>query len=123
MQSVDEEDQKVYADKAYDRNPIRKELRKHKIKPRLMHRIYTSDSELKKSRKTALNKAYGKIRNSVEKAFGTEKRSYGIRQARHLGFAKNQLHMEFVAIYYNLKRALRIMKVLNSQKLRQESHV
>lgn len=120
---VDEDDQKVYADKAYDSHLIRKELRKHKIKPRLMHRIYKSDSELKKFRKTTINKAYGKIRSSVEKFFGTAKRSYGIRQARYLGLAKNQLHMEFVAICYNLKRALTIMKELTLRERLWESHV
>lgn len=120
---VDKDDEKVYADKAYDSNPIRKELRKHKIKPRLMHRIYSLDSELRKSRKTALNKAYGKIRGTVEKFFGTAKQAYGIRQARYLGLAKNQLHLEFIAICYNLKRALTIMKDLNLREVLQESHV
>ena len=71
-----------------------------------MHRVYKSDMEQTKARKVALNKAYGKVRCSVEKFFGTAKRSYGMRQARYLGIAKNQLHVELIAICYNLKRAL-----------------
>jgi IS5 family transposase len=112
---VDRDDQEVYADKAYDSELIRKELRKHKIKPRLMYRIFKSDTEQTKQRKTALNKSYGKKRGSVEKFFGTAKQSYGIRQARYLGIAKNQLHIQLVAICYNIKRAVNIMKTLNIQ--------
>lgn len=107
---LDEEDQEVYADKAYDSDELRKGIRKHRIKDRLMHRIYKKDTEQKKARMLSLNKTYGKIRGSVEKFFGTAKRSYGMRQARYLGLAKNQLHVEFIAICYNLKRALNISK-------------
>ena len=107
---LDEEDQEVYADKAYDNNSIRETLRKNKIKAHVMHRVYKSNTEQMKARKLALNKAYGKIRCSVEKFFGTAKRSYGMRQARYLGVTKNQLHVELIAICYNLKRALNISK-------------
>ncbi|MBP6985161.1 MAG: transposase [Alphaproteobacteria bacterium] len=35
--------------------------------------------------------------------------TYGARQARYLGIAKNQLHMEMVAISYNLKRMVKLL--------------
>lgn len=112
---LDEGDKKVYADKAYDNDAMRKNLRESKIKPRLMHRTYSSDRKETKERKAALNKAYGKIRCSVEKFFGTIKRSYGARQARYLGIEKNQVNMDIMAICYNLRRAVTIAKALKLQ--------
>ena len=109
---LDEKDKNAYADKAYDNDQIRETLRDNKIKPRLMHKTYAKDSKTTKERKAALNKGYGKIRCAVEKFFGTIKRSYGARQARYLGIAKNQLHMDMMAIAYNLKRAVNIAEAL-----------
>ncbi len=109
---LDTRDKKAYADKAYDNDEIRRTLRDNKIKPRLMHRTYAKDSPTTKNRKAILNKGYGRIRCAVEKFFGTIKRSYGARQARYLGIAKNQLHMDMMAIAYNLKRAVNITKAL-----------
>ena len=105
---LDEKDEKAYADKAYDNDEIRATLRHNKIKPRLMHRAYASDSAKRKERKASLNKGYGKIRCGVEKYFGTLKRTYGARQARYLTIAKNQLHMDMMAIVYNLRRVINI---------------
>jgi IS5 family transposase len=112
------EDQAGYLDKAYDNDVIRVNLRHHKIKPRIQRRIYARDSELRKKRISILNKAYGKIRCGVEKYFGTIKRSYGVRQARYLGIAKNQLHMEMVAISYNLKRMVKLLETDKKMNLR-----
>ena len=107
---LEKEDQAGYMDKAYDSKSIRKNLREHNIRPRIQRRTYAKDSELRKSRIGRLNKAYGKIRCGVEKYFGTIKRSCGARQARYLGLAKNQLHMEMVAVAYNLKRMVNLLK-------------
>lgn len=115
LECLDEDDEKVYVDKAYDKEEDRKTLRKHKIKPCLMRRTYRSDSEEQKVRKANLNKAIGKIRGAVEKFFGTTKRSYGMRQARYLGTLKNELWVRLMAVVYNMVRAVNIAKNLNLQ--------
>ena len=115
LECLDEDDEEVYADKAYDKEGDRKTLRKNQIKPRLMRRTYQSDTDLRKVRKANLNKAIGKIRGAVEKFFGTTKRSYGMRQARYLGTIKNELHIRLMAVVYNLVRAVNITKGLNLQ--------
>lgn len=115
LECLDEDDEQIYADKAYDKEEDRKTLRKHNIKPRLMRRTYQSDSDTKKARKANLNKAIGKIRGAVEKFFGTTKRSYGMRQARYLGALKNELHIRMMAVVYNMVRAVNITKNLNLQ--------
>lgn len=107
---LDQDDQASYKDKAYDSDDIRKECRAKKIKPRIIRRIYASDSPLRKARKNALNKAYSRVRCGVEKFFGTAKRSYGMGRVKYLGIVKNQLHLEMVAVSYNLKRALKILE-------------
>ena len=93
----------VYADKAYDNKAFRQNLRVHGIKPRLMHRLYKGDPA--QTRKTALNKAYSRVRCSVEKIFGTFKRTYQAGRARYRGFDKNSTWLKLMAIAYNLKRA------------------
>ena len=115
FECVDGEEEAVYGDKAYDDESKRKILRKSGIKPRLMRRIYQSDSETTKARKTSLNKAMGKVRAAVEKFFGTCKRSYGMRQARYLGIIKNEFHVGMMAAVYNLIRAVNITKDLKLQ--------
>jgi len=115
LECLDQDDEHVYADKAYDKEEDRKILRRRKIKPRLMRRTYTSDSDTKKARKSNLNKAIGRIRGAVEKFFGTSKRSYGMRQARYLGILKNEFHIRMMAVVYNMVRAVNITKCLNLQ--------
>lgn len=98
----------VYADKAYDNKAFRQNLRVHGIKPRLMHRLYKGDPA--QARKIALNKAYSRVRCSVEKIFGTFKRSYQAGRARYRGFDKNSTWLKLMAIAYNLKRAITLFE-------------
>ena len=106
---LDEDDKQVYADKAYDNEETRTNLRQHRIKPRIMRRTYAKQTDLRKKRIAGLNKGYGKIRCGVEKFFGTTKRSFGAGKARYLGIAKNQLHMEMRAACYNIKRVVKML--------------
>jgi len=115
---LDEDDNKVYADKAYDKEETRTNLRQHRIMPRIMRRTYASQSDLRKKRIVALNKGYGKVRCGVEKFFGTIKRSFGAGTARYLGIAKNQLHMEMRAACYNLKRVVKMLEDNKKMQLR-----
>ena len=115
FECLDEGDEKAYGDKTYDDEHRRKVLRENKIKPRLMRRVYKSDSETTQRRKKALNKTIGKIRALIEKFLGTAKRSYGMRQARYIGILRNELHIRLMAVCYNLKRALTLTRALNLQ--------
>lgn len=98
----------VYADKAYDNKAFRRNLRTHGIKPRLMYRPYKGDRA--QDHKTALNKSYSRVRCSVEKIFGTFKRTYLAGRARYRGFEKNSTWLKLMAIAYNLKRATTIFE-------------
>ena len=107
-ESVSGDEASVYADKAYDSDAFREELKKHTITPHLMHRLRESDplKEIKKD----MNKAISKTRSQVEKIFGTFKRTYGFRRARYIGLEKNQVWLHVLAIAYNLKKVLTLTK-------------
>lgn len=114
---LDQDDKASYKDKAYDSEEIRKECRAHKIKPRIIRRVYASDSSLRKERKTTLNRAYSKVRCGIEKFFGTAKRSYGADRARYLGIEKNQLYVEILSICYNFKRTVKLLTEIQKVSL------
>ena len=46
---------------------------------------------------------------SIEKIFGTWKRSYGLRRMRWKGLAKAALQVRLTAIAYNMKRTANIL--------------
>ena len=98
----------VYADRAYESKKRRARLKGLGIKDRIMHRSNKHQKELPhwQSRRNAL---IDPIRKSVEKVFGTLKRSYGYGQARYRGLARNGLEMWFKLMAYNLRRAERIV--------------
>ena len=104
FESISGDEAAAYADKAYDSRALRKELKNHGIKPRLMYRLRDSDphKELKKQ----TNKGISKTRSHVEKIFGTLKRTYGFWRARYRGLEKNQTWLHILSIAYNLKRSL-----------------
>ena len=102
--SVSGDEEAVYADKAYDSEELRAELKRNQIKPRLMYRLRMSDPYLNLKKQT--NKGISKIRSQVEKIFGTFKRTYGFRRVWYRGLEKNQVWLHILSIGYNLKRAL-----------------
>jgi IS5 family transposase len=51
-----------------------------------------------------------RVRARIEKAFGTCKRSYGLRRMRWLGLAKAGLQVRLTAIAFNLRRSWRLLK-------------
>jgi transposase, IS5 family len=55
---------------------------------------------------TAFNKAVAPIRAGVERLFATMKRTYGYRQVRYLGLARNDAQLQLLCTTINLRRAL-----------------
>ena len=52
-----------------------------------------------------VNKAISRVRCSVERAFGSMKKHYGLARARYLGLAKMNMQLTLSAMAFNLKKA------------------
>jgi IS5 family transposase len=94
----------VYADKAYDSEARRADLRACGIKPQIMYKAKCNKPL--KPWQVWFNKAVAPIRAGVERLFGTMKRSYGHRQVRYLGLARNDVQLQALCAAINLRRAL-----------------
>ena len=105
---VSGDEEGVYADKAYESKERRERLRSRGIKDRIMHRSHKHQERLPhwQQRRNAL---IPRVRAAVEKVFGTLKRSYGYRQVRYRGLARNTTELFFKCMAYNLRRADRLM--------------
>ena len=110
------EEEAVYADKAYDAQKIRQQLKEYGIKDRIL-RKKPKGKEMSRRQKL-LNKMYSKIRCGVERVFAHWKVQHGYTQARYRGCDKNQLHLDLLCVAYNLKRAASIIR----KKGKQESY-
>ena len=102
------EEEAVYADKAYDSQKIRQQLKEYGIKDRIL-RKKPKGKEMS-VRQKLLNKMYSKIRGGVERVFAHWKVQHGYAQARYRGWDKNQLHLDLLCVAYNLKRAASIIR-------------
>ncbi|HEX3181948.1 MAG TPA: transposase, partial [Beijerinckiaceae bacterium] len=51
------------------------------------------------------NRLIGRIRGGVERTFVVLKRVYGLDRMRYRGLAANRLHVDLIAIAFNLHRA------------------
>lgn len=104
---LDETTTKVYADKAYPSKARRQRLKDHGIKDGILHKKQKGqplDPHLK-----ALNKINSRIRSTVERTFAHLKDIFGYRVTRYKGWDKNQVHLDLLAIAYNLKRSTRLI--------------
>ena len=104
---LDGTETKVYADKAYPSKRRRKLLKDHGIKDGILHKKSKHkalDPLLKK-----LNWFNGRIRANVERTFAHLKGIFGYRTARYKGWNKNQVHLDLLAISYNLKRSTKLI--------------
>jgi IS5 family transposase len=100
---VQGDEQAVYADKAYDSDARRADLKARGIKPRIMHKARRNRPL--KSWQLWMNKAIAPIRAGVERLFGTMKRTYGYRRVRYLGLARNDAQLQLLCAAINLRRA------------------
>ena len=107
-QLVSGDESSVYADRAYESKRRRERLLGMGIKDRIMHRANRWRRELPRWQ-SRRNELIDPIRRSVEKVFGTLKRSYGYGRARYRGLERNGLEMWFKLMAYNLRRAERIV--------------
>ena len=94
----------VYADKAYDSEARREELKANKIWPCIHHKA-RRNAPLTAEQERA-NKHYTKIRAAVERPFAWWKAHFNFRRCRYVGLAKNITHVYLLAFAYNLKRSL-----------------
>ena len=94
----------VYADKAYDSEARREELKANKIWPCIHHKA-RRNAPLTAEQERA-NKRYTKIRAAVERPFAWWKAHFNFRRCRYVGLAKNITHVYLLAFAYNLKRSL-----------------
>jgi transposase, IS5 family len=101
---VQGDEQAVYADKAYDSEQRRADLRARSIEPRIMHKARRNRPL--KPWQTWFNKAVAPVRAGVERVFGTMKRVYGYRRVRYLGLARNDVQLQAMCAAINLRRAL-----------------
>jgi IS5 family transposase len=94
----------VYADKAYEKHSRRAALKARGIKDRIQHRRSRMQRELPYWQGVR-NKLIGRIRSAVERTFSVLKGRYRLARLRYRGLAANALHIDLMAIAYNLDRA------------------
>ena len=94
----------VYADKAYEKKERRAALRAAGIKDRIQHRRHKYLPVLPRWQ-SLRNLLIGRVRGAVERVFSQFKGIYGMRRMRYRRLAANALHLDLVAIAYNLRRA------------------
>ena len=93
----------VYGDRAYESNRRRIWLKTQGINDRIMHRSHKHQRELPYWQKRR-NELIDPVRRTVEKVFGTLKRSYGYSRVRYRGLERNEVEMWFKLMAYNLRR-------------------
>ena len=96
----------VYADKAYEKRSRRAALKARGIKDRIQHRRSRTRKVLPHWQGVR-NKLIGRIRSAVERTFSVLKGRYRLTRLRYRGLLANALHVDLVAIAYNLDRAAR----------------
>ncbi len=92
----------AFADKAYDSWENEKILEKKGISNGILFKA-SWNRALTESQKYC-NRILSKLRCSVERIFGTLKRSYRYSRARYLGLKKNRLQLTMMCMAYNLRR-------------------
>jgi IS5 family transposase len=92
-----------YGDKAYDSAALRKALNDKKIDDKIAYKAKrgTPQPDWQKW----FNKMASSVRVGVERANATMKNWYGMTKVRYRGLARNNCHLQFVAMAMNMKRA------------------
>lgn len=100
---VQGDEERVYADKAYDSEGFRADLKAAGIEPCVLHKARRNKAL--KAWQEQLNRLWSAVRSGVERAFATMKEGYGLRRARYIGLARNDCHLQLIGFAMNLKRA------------------
>ncbi len=97
----------MYADKAYASVKRRKRLREAGIGDCVMYPAQAGRKQ--PGWQKHLNTLWSKTRCRIEKIFGHMKRTQKLLRARYVGQVKTLTQMRFVAMAYNLVRALSLI--------------
>jgi len=104
----------VFADKGYDRNMVRDELKAKKIKQRIMYQTRRSKSGEHSTphteQKEAFNQSSSKIRARVEHVFAFWKYVFRCTRARYRGLERVAGQMMSLTLAYNLRRMVFLIK-------------
>lgn len=98
----------VTADKAYDSKVNRDLLQKHQIQDGILYRGRANNHQPQWQKN--LNKCWSKTRSNIERIFGHLKSIHGLTHTKYKGWVKNQVHLDLLAIAYNLKRATTLLR-------------
>lgn len=93
----------VYADRGYDSDALRAQLKERGLGDGLMRRSRRMGQPLPPAEQER-NHALSLVRRTIEKVFGTMKRSYGLGRFRAFRMVRNQADIALFAIAYNLRR-------------------
>jgi IS5 family transposase len=99
------DEQAVYADKAYDSQARRTQLRTRGIRDGIMHRPNKHHPVLSPEQR-ATNRAIAAIRSRVETTFAVWKRHYGFARMRYFNLSRNLAQLYLMAIASNLRRVV-----------------
>ncbi|MEE4345325.1 MAG: IS5 family transposase [Paracoccaceae bacterium] len=100
---------RVWADSAYDNGAVRAQVR-GRGEDRIMRRVDKRSGPRLNAAKRAWNASIHPVRCSIEKVFGTVKRSYGLARARYLGRRRVSLQVHLALLAYNLRRAATLLR-------------
>lgn len=106
-QVLDEGDQVVYADKAYDSEKNRQLLKDHGVEDRILYKGRRNHPQPQWQKN--LNSLWNKTRSGVERTFAHLKGKQGLGQARYFGLEKNTQWAVMNVLAYNLSRAVNIL--------------
>lgn len=93
----------VLADKGYSSSANRCDLQEAGYFDLIVYKA-SRGHPLSEAQRT-VNRAISKVRGSVERAFGSMKKHYGLARARYLGVAKVTMQLMLSAMAFNLKKA------------------
>jgi transposase, IS5 family len=99
-----DDEQAVYADKAYDKRSRRKALEDRGIRSGIMYRPHPRNPLT--SKQTAFNKRMTKLRAPVEHVFGILKNHYRLRRTRYIGLKRTAIQITLACMAMNIKRCL-----------------
>ncbi|MFY9628768.1 MAG: IS5 family transposase [Methylocystis sp.] len=97
------DEQAYYGDKAYDSAALRKALNDKNIDDKIAYKAKRGARQPDWQR--WFNKTASSVRVGVERANATMKNWYGMARVRYRSLARNNCHLQFVAMAMNMKRA------------------
>lgn len=101
-QVLPEDQEKVFADKAYESKRNSELLRRLSVENCIMNKQSLRVKLTAEQRKR--NRHLSSIRQGIERTFGTLKRWYNYTKVRYVGLAKNSTQMLLLCIGFNLKK-------------------